>query len=83
MHPLAAQAFVALGSIVDIALGLAVCFRSTAARAMQGMLLVSAVYLVAGTALRPDLWADPLGPFVKTVPAAVLALAALALLDER
>lgn len=71
------------GSLADMALGLAVCRRDWAARALQGMLLVSAAYMLGGTLLRPDLWMNPLGPFVKTIPAAVLALTALAMLDER
>ena len=71
------------GSLVDIALALLLTWRPTAARALQGMLLVTAGYLVGATLLRPDLWLDPLGPLVKSIPAAFLALAALATLDER
>ncbi|WP_245447080.1 DoxX-like family protein [Methylobacterium sp. 17Sr1-1] len=51
-----------------------------AALAMIGGTLA---YLAAGTVLAPDLWADPLGPYVKTLPAALLALVALALAAER
>ena len=57
--------------------------RRSAQVALLGMVAVSAAYLLGGTLLRPDLWADPLGPFVKILPGAVLALAALAILDER
>ncbi|WP_158811477.1 SDR family oxidoreductase [Beijerinckia sp. L45] len=71
------------GSLVDIVLALAVAHRRLAPRALQGMLVVSAVYLVGGSILRPDLWLDPLGSFLKTVPAALLAACALALMDER
>ena len=71
------------GSLVDIALALLLAHRRTAALALQGMLLVTAGYLAGGTLLRPDLWLDPMGPLVKSVPAAVLALGALALLEER
>jgi uncharacterized protein YbjT (DUF2867 family) len=71
------------GSLVDIALALMLAWRPTAARALQGMLLVTAGYLVGATLVRPDLWLDPLGPLVKSIPAAFLALAALATLDER
>jgi hypothetical protein len=71
------------GAILDIQLGLLVCFRNTAALALKGMIVVTIVYLAGATVLRPDLWGDPLGPLVKTLPAAVLALAALAMMDER
>lgn len=71
------------GSLVDIALALLLAWRPAAARALQGMLLVTAGYLVGGALARPDLWLDPMGPLLKSIPAAFLALAALALLDER
>ncbi|MDO9244994.1 MAG: SDR family oxidoreductase [Phenylobacterium sp.] len=71
------------GSLVDIALALLLIWRPTAARALQGMLLVTAGYLLGGALLRPDLWLDPMGPLLKSIPAAFLALAALAMLDER
>jgi uncharacterized protein YbjT (DUF2867 family) len=78
-----AKAAVLGGSVIDIALALLLAFRRTTGLALVGMLLVTAGYLVAGAVVRPDLWLDPLGPFLKSVPAAVLALAALATLDER
>jgi len=79
---LAAGAVVA-GSLIDIVLALLLAWRPTAARALQGMLLVTAGYLIGGALLRPDLWLDPMGPLLKSIPAAFLALAALAMLDER
>lgn len=71
------------GSLVDIALALLLIWRPTAARALQGMVLVTAGYLLAAALLRPDMWLDPMGPLLKSIPAAFLALAALATLDER
>lgn len=71
------------GSLVDIALALLLIWRPTAARALQGMLLVTVGYLLGGALVRPDLWLDPMGPLLKSIPAAFLALAALATLDER
>lgn len=71
------------GSLVDIALALLLIWRPTASRALQGMLLVTAGYLVGGAVVRPDLWLDPMGPLLKSIPAAFLALAALTTLDER
>jgi hypothetical protein len=41
------------------------------------------MYLVAGTALTPALWADPLGPLLKIAPIMALSLAALAIADDR
>ena len=78
-----AKAAVAGGGVVDIALALLLAFRRTTAPALLGMVAATAGYLLAGALVRPDLWADPMGPFLKSIPAAVLALAALALLDER
>ncbi|MDP3660978.1 SDR family oxidoreductase [Phenylobacterium sp.] len=78
-----AQAAVIGGSLIDVALGLGLCVRRWAGRALVGMLLVSAGYVIGAVLVRPDLWADPLGPMLKTLPAALLALAALAMLDER
>lgn len=71
------------GSLVDIVLAMLLIWRPTAARALQGMLLVTVGYLLGGTILRPDLWLDPMGSLLKSIPAAFLALAALATLDER
>jgi len=76
-------AFVVSGSLVDIGLAILLTWRRTAARALQGMLLVTAGYLIAGAMVRPDLWLDPMGPMLKSIPAAFLAIAALAILDER
>ncbi len=57
---------------------------SRAARlALIGMIAVSLAYLAGATIWRPDLWGDPLGPLMKVWPAAILALAALAIMDER
>lgn len=78
-----AVAAVVGGSFADIALALLLAHRRTAALALKGMLLVTAAYLVGGALVRPDLWLDPLGPLVKSIPAAMLAVAALATLEER
>lgn len=78
-----AQIAVLAGSLVDIALGLAVLVRRAARTALVGMLVVTLVYIAGGSLVAPDLWLDPLGPLVKTIPAAVLALAGLAVLDDR
>ncbi|HEX7947376.1 MAG TPA: DoxX-like family protein, partial [Phenylobacterium sp.] len=71
------------GAVLDIALGLAVLVRPTARAALAGMILTSLGYLAAGTVLAPGLWLDPLGPLVKVLPAILLAVVALAILDDR
>lgn len=70
-------------SLADIALGLGVVVRRTAALALKGMVALSLAYLFGATLLTPGLWADPLGPLVKVLPSIGLALVALAILDER
>lgn len=76
-------AFVVAGALADIALGLALLWRPWARLACFGMILLTALYLLAGTLLTPALWVDPLGAFVKTIPAAILALVCAAMLEER
>jgi len=81
--PWLAEAFVLAGALLDIALGAAMLRQRTMAIAAFGMIAVTAGYLAAGTVLTPGLWVDPLGPFVKTLPAALLALVALAVREGR
>jgi uncharacterized protein YbjT (DUF2867 family) len=78
-----ADALVVAGACADIALGAAILWRPWARAACFGMIALTAAYLIAGTTLTPHLWADPLGPFVKTIPAALLALVVAAMLEER
>lgn len=75
--------FVAIGAIIDIALGVALLWRPWARGAAWGMILVTGAYLIAGSIFTPHLWADPLGPLIKPIPAAILALVCAALLEER
>jgi uncharacterized protein YbjT (DUF2867 family) len=79
----AATASVVFWSGVDIALGLAILWRRWAERACLGMVLVSLIYLGAASLVTPALWADPLGPLVKVLPGALLALLCCSLLEER
>jgi uncharacterized protein YbjT (DUF2867 family) len=78
-----ARLTVLAGGIADLTLGVAIVVRRWARPACLGMIALTAAYLMAGTLLTPDLWADPLGPFVKTLPGAFLALVAWAILEER
>ncbi|MEO8385604.1 MAG: SDR family oxidoreductase [Betaproteobacteria bacterium] len=73
-----------LGGIgVDIVLGATILNRPTARWACIGMIATSIAYLVAGTVLTPALWLDPLGPFLKVLPATLLAAVTWVVLEER
>lgn len=78
-----ARLFVLSGSMADGVLALMLLHRRTARLALWGMIAVTLVYLGGATLVRPDLWIDPLAPLLKTLPAAMLALVCLTLLDRR
>ena len=78
-----ARYFVAAGICADVALGFGVLFKRWARTAMFGMIVVSLGYLLAGSLWTPDLWADPLGPFVKVLPSIILAAVGAFMLDDR
>jgi uncharacterized protein YbjT (DUF2867 family) len=71
------------GGIADIAIGIGIAVRRTARIALWAGLAISVFYAIAGTALVPRLWIDPLGPMVKIWPIMVLMLLALAILRDR
>lgn len=71
------------GALADFVIGLSIAFRRTTRWGLWGAIALSGFYIVAGTLLRPDLWAEPLGPFLKIFPIVVLHLVALAVLEER
>lgn len=81
--PALATATVVGGAAVNILLGAAVLARRWAQPACLAMVAVSAAYLVGGTIVAPDLWADPLGPLMKVLPGAVLALVTAVMVAER
>ncbi|MDX1481429.1 MAG: SDR family oxidoreductase [Woeseiaceae bacterium] len=78
----AARFVVAGAAVVDLCLGAMILYRRWAGAAAWCMVVVGIVYLVAGSVTRPDLWADPLGPLVKILPATMLALVAASLLGS-
>ena len=82
MPPALAMSLVLGGSVVDIVLGCALLFRPAFRAGCWAGVAVCAVYLLLGTGLTPALWGDPLGPFVKIVPVALL-MALVASLAER
>lgn len=79
----AATLSVVFWSLVDIVLGLAVLWRPWAARACLAQVGVAFIYLVAASLTAPGLWVDPLGPLVKILPAMMLSLVALPMLEDR
>ncbi|HZO44492.1 MAG TPA: SDR family oxidoreductase [Xanthobacteraceae bacterium] len=79
----AAEFWLIAGSLLDIAIGLAVLVRRFTRRALQLMLIVSAGYLLIGTIAAPEVWSDPLGPYVKIIPVLMAIVFTLAILDER
>ena len=83
LAPANAELGLVLGSLIDIALGFAVCVRRLARRALQAMMIVPLAYLLIGTIAAPQLWADPLGPYVKIIPVLLATCFTLAILDER
>jgi hypothetical protein len=74
---------VVAGALADLAIGLLIAWRRTTWLGLLSALALSGFYIVAGSVLRPDLWAEPLGPFLKIFPIVVLHLVALAVLEER
>ena len=78
-----AEAAVVGGALLDLVVGIGILFRRTAKSALIAALAVSILYLILGTILLPDLWADSLGPMMKVWPILALNLLCLAMLDER
>lgn len=71
------------GALADITIGLGIAYRRTARPALYGAVLVTLLYLFAGTVFLPSLWADPLAPLLKTLPILALTFVALAILEDR
>jgi len=78
-----AQVMTVAGSVMDFAVGIAILFRRTCRPGLLAGIAVSLFYMIAAAVLTPDLWVEPLGALVKTGPAIVLMLVALAIADDR
>ncbi|TIX37934.1 MAG: nucleoside-diphosphate sugar epimerase, partial [Mesorhizobium sp.] len=79
---LSAPAVIA-GALADVVVGALIAWRPTARKGVYAGIALSLFYLIVGTFLRPDLWNEPLGPFLKVLPIIVLHFVALAILEER
>ena len=63
--------------------GALIAWRPRSRLGLYGAIALALFYAVTGTVLRPELWNEPLGPFLKILPILVLHLVALAVLEER
>ena len=71
------------GAAVDLILALGLLARKSVRPALIGMVGVTLAYLSSSFFLAPQLWLDPLAPLLKALPAALLALIAYWLTEER
>ncbi|MEO9970701.1 MAG: SDR family oxidoreductase [Hyphomonadaceae bacterium] len=76
-------AFVRIGSIADILIGISLVFRPTTRLACLASIAVSISYLIGSVLFAPELWTDPLGPMVKVFPAIALSVIVAALTQDR
>jgi uncharacterized protein YbjT (DUF2867 family) len=83
LSPAPSTLAVVVTSLADIALGLMLLYRPTARMALMGQVGLASAYLLGGSLLEPALWLDPIGPYVKVLPAILLSLVTLAILEER
>jgi uncharacterized protein YbjT (DUF2867 family) len=81
--PAQAKFMTAAGSIMDFCVGLAIAVRRTSRWGLVASVVVSLFYMVGAAILTPELWLEPLGALVKTGPAIVLMLVALAISEDR
>ena len=81
--PLLAKAATALSSLIDTSVGVLIAFRKTCRIGLLAGIGMSLFYMAATAALTPELWIEPLGALVKTGPAIILMVVALAIFDDR
>ena len=78
-----ASFLVLCGSALDLSVGLGLLTRRTFRATCSASIVVSIGYLVLGSVLVPDLWLDPLGPYLKILPAILVALLLASIVEER
>jgi uncharacterized protein YbjT (DUF2867 family) len=81
--PKIAGPLVLAGALYDYFIGLGLLLRPVARVVLHIMLWTTILYLVAGSVLAPQLWVDPLGPYLKIVPVLIATLFTLAIIDDR
>jgi nucleoside-diphosphate-sugar epimerase len=81
--PMLGEAVTAVSSVADIAVGFAISVRRTCRAGLWAGIALSLFYMAGAAIVTPDLWIDPLGALVKTLPAIVLVFVGLATLESR
>jgi uncharacterized protein YbjT (DUF2867 family) len=81
--PFWSKAAVIGGAVADVAIGALILNRATSRAALVASVALAGFYLIMGTLLAPHLWADPLGVYVKVIPAMALGVAAALILEPR
>jgi nucleoside-diphosphate-sugar epimerase len=81
--PTLAKSITVVSSLADISVGLAIAARKTCRLGLLAGIGVSLFYMVGAAVITPEMWVEPLGALVKTGPAIVLMLVALAMLEDR
>jgi uncharacterized protein YbjT (DUF2867 family) len=81
--PVSAKVITMISSLINISVGVGIAFHRTSVAALVAGICVSIGYMIGAAILTPDLWVEPLGALVKTGPAIVLMLVALAIFEGR
>lgn len=83
VSPGLARGITIMTSLGDILVGTVIAARKTCRLGLLAGIAISLGYLAGAVLIAPELWIEPLGSLVKTVPAIILMLTALAILDDR
>lgn len=81
--PLLAKAITVVTSLADMAIGAAIAVRRWCRAGLLAGIVLSLFYMAGAAVLTPEMWIEPLGALVKTGPAIVLMLVALAIFEDR
>ncbi|QGZ33803.1 SDR family oxidoreductase [Stappia indica] len=81
--PLLAKLITVVTSLADMSIGAAIAVRRSCRAGLLAGIALSLFYMAGAAVLTPEMWIEPLGALVKTGPAIVLMLVALAILDDR
>jgi len=81
--PVAATAIGVATGLADVVIGIGIALRKTSRMALMAGATLAAGYLLASLFVTPDLWLDPVGSMLKTVPVVILMLVAIAISDNR